>query len=81
LALCILSKAFAPPEGVALWWITIHFHPSRLVVFGTHSRGIPASCGCAFFGAGVTGLTTTAFGCTTTGGGGTIGPLKLAAGS
>src|SRR4051794_29005858 len=79
------SKVAAPPEGVALWWITIHFHDLAWAL-GIHSRGTPATWGAAGLGATLaTGGGWTTFGrCATTGGGAggctTTGGLKLGAG-
>src|SRR4051812_42126069 len=84
-SLCSLSKTAAEPAGVALWWMTIHFH-GRAGAFGTHVRGTPAcASGCCGSGCGTGGGATGAGaggGTTATGGGAiTLGPLKFGEGN
>jgi hypothetical protein len=80
------SKVAAPPEGVALWWMTIHFHDLAWAL-GIHSRGMPATAGAEGLGVVLaTGGGWMIFGRWATTGGGaggctTTGGLKLGAGS
>src|SRR5687767_15120358 len=78
------SNVRALPDGVALWWITIHFQERCAPGGGVQSRGIPlddlATCGAGRCCTGGCACATAA-GSFLPGCGATLGPLKLGGGS